>query len=330
MTAFLLALVKLRRNINGKMGKVQTVISNLARNRNFILLLALVVGLLVGESGAVWTEPLVLPLLALVMTLSALNVTSDKFASAKNTARIVLFSILLNYVILGGAILLLARWISDDNQLWEGFVMLAIVPPAVAVVPFSYTLGGSVLFSLIGMTSTYLAALIIMPLALIYFFGLESFDLLRLVLILGELVIAPLIVSRLLLYAKIERHIKRFQSPVINWSFFIVIFTIIGLNRQAFTTNFTVLFKVGIIAVIISFGLGHLIELFSKLLKIRQETRVSAMILGTAKNYALAGGLSLSLLGDRAAIPASISVFFGILFMVWLGFYFQKTNKKPL
>ena len=103
---------------------------------------------------------------------------------------------------------------------------------------------------------------------------------------------------------------------------------IIGLNRQVFTTDFSVLVRVGIVAVIISFGLGHLIELFSKLLKINHETRVSAMIMGTAKNYSLAGGISLSLLSDKAAMPASVSLFFGVLFMVWLGFYFRWKNSR--
>jgi len=306
------------------MVRTLTVIGKLFRNRNFILIFALASGLLIGEQGAIKTEPTVLPLLALIITLSALNVSSQKLTSAKDILRIILFSLLLNYLILGGAILLLAKWLVDDNELWMGFIMLAIVPPAPAVVPFSYTLGGNVIFSLVGMTGAYLAALIIMPVAMIYFFGLELFDPMRLVLILVELVIAPIIISRILLYAKAARHIERFRSPVTNWSFFIIIFTIIGLNRQAFTTDFTVLFKIGIVAIVISFGLGHLLELFSRFLKIKYKSRISIMLMGTAKNYSLAGGLSLSLLSNRSAIPASICVFFGILFIVWLGFYFRK------
>ena len=44
----------------------------------------------------------------------------------------ILISLLLNYLVLGGIILLMARWLIDDSELWAGFAIIAAVPPAVA------------------------------------------------------------------------------------------------------------------------------------------------------------------------------------------------------
>jgi len=54
----------------------------LLRNRNFILSLALALGLLLGQ-GARWTERLVLPALAFVMMLSTTSVTGSLFRSPR-------------------------------------------------------------------------------------------------------------------------------------------------------------------------------------------------------------------------------------------------------
>ena len=77
-----------------------TTLSKLFKNRNFILILAIVLGLTIGEPGATRTQPLVLPLLALVMTLSATNITSREFSSLKNMPRPIITSLLLNYVVM--------------------------------------------------------------------------------------------------------------------------------------------------------------------------------------------------------------------------------------
>ena len=75
-------------------------------------------------------------------------------------SRTALNSLLLNYVILGGIILLMGRWLINDSEFWAGLVILAAVPLAVAVVPFSYILGANTVFSLTGFITTCQAALI--------------------------------------------------------------------------------------------------------------------------------------------------------------------------
>jgi BASS family bile acid:Na+ symporter len=301
-------------------------VRRLPRNRNFILLLAITLGLSIGEPVASRTEPLILPLLALVMTLSAMNITSREFTSMREMPRTILLSIFLNYILMGSVILLLAWWLINDKDLWTGFVVLATVPPAVAVVPFSYILGGNTLFSLIGMTGAYLAALIIMPSVMAIFLGTGFFNPVKLLMILGELILIPIVLSRVLIFTGLSKRIGPWRGTIINWSFFVALFTIVGLNRQAFFSELDILLRIAAIAIIISFVLGHIIEFVAKALHVDNETNVSLVLMGSMKNYGLATGILLTLFGERAAIPASVCAVFGVLRIVWLGFYYRKRS----
>ncbi len=122
------------------------IVSKLFRNRNFILVLSIVIGLAVGEKVAVLTRPAVLPVLALIMTLSTTSITSREFTSIKTMPGRILIALLINYVVMGGIILLMGRWLIDDSELWTGLVVIAAVPPAIAAVPWTYVLGGDTLF----------------------------------------------------------------------------------------------------------------------------------------------------------------------------------------
>ena len=309
--------------------KALVAAGKLFRNRNFILVLSLVSGLIIGEPGAYLVQPLVIPLLVLVMTVSALNMSFRQFASVQNVTRIVLISLLFNYVILGGLTLVLAKWLITDEQLLVGFVVYALVPTAIAVVPFSYELKGNIPFSLIGMTGSYLAALIILPAGMFYLLGANVFDPTSLLITLGQLIVLPIFISRILFHLKVSRHIERWRGSIINWSLFFVIFALISLNRQALLTDFNVLIRTSVIAVLTLFLLVYFLEYGAKALSVKHETTVSVILLGTLKNYAMAGGILLSLFGERSALPPAIFVFYGVFMVVWLGYRFSKHDEPP-
>jgi len=260
------------------------------------------------------------------MTLSATSITSRDFTSFKAMPKQILISLLLNYLVMGGITLLMAWWLIDDRELWTGFVVVAAVPPAVAVVPFSFILGGNTLFSLIGLAGAYLVALALMPAIMVLFLGTGFFDPVDLLLILGQLVIIPIVVSRILVFTGLAPRLNRWRGTMVNWSFFIVFFTIVGLNRQAFFGEFDVLLRVAIIAFVISFVLGHIIELVTRALHLSRETSISLILMGSLKNYGLASGVLLTLFSERAAMAASVCAVFGILRFVWLGFHLKKTK----
>lgn len=302
---------------------MKTII-NLLRNRNFIFLFAIAVGFAVGEGVAVRTQPVVMPALALVMTLSTATITYRDLASIKTMPRTILSSLLLNYVVMGGIMILLATWLINDSELWAGLVIIAAVPPAVAVVPFSYMLGGNTVLSLTGLIVAYLAALVLTPAIMMLFLDVGFLNPVELLSILGQLIVIPLVVSRILLFTGLTRNINKWRGTVVNWSFFIVVFTIVGLNRQVFFGNFDVLLKITIIAILVSFILGFAIELIAKTLHIDRATNVSLILMGTKKNYGLASVIALTLLSEKAAVPGTICLVFAILHTVWLSFHFKK------
>ena len=279
---------------------------------------------LAAGQGATWIEPLLLPALAVSMTLTTIDITNHDLASIKSTPRPILISLLLNYVVMGSATLLMTRWLISDRELWGGFATIIAMPPAIAVVPFSYMLGGNTTFSLTGLVATYLAALALTPAMMVLFLDVGFFNPLELLSTLGQLVVIPLVLSRILLFTGLTRNINKWRGTVVNWSFFVVVFTIIGLNRQVFFGNLDVVLKIAIIAIITTFVLGFAIELIAKARRIDQPTNVSLILFGTKKNYGLASVIALTLLSERAAIPGTIFLVFAILHTVFLSFHFKK------
>jgi len=239
--------------------------------------------------------------------------------------RSIVTSLLLNYVIMGGVILLLATWLIDDSELWSGFVVVAAVPLGFAVVPLSYILGGNTAFSLIGLVASYLAALVVTPAIMVTFLGIDLLNPIKLLLTLGQLIVIPLVLSRILLLTGLNRYIARWEKTLVSLGFFVVIFTIIGLNRNAFFEQFDILLKASIIAFAMNFILGYAIELIAKAMHIDHATNVSLTLIGSKKNTGLASVIALTSLTRRAAIPGAVSLVFTAFHTVWLMLHFKKS-----
>jgi BASS family bile acid:Na+ symporter len=236
----------------------------------------------------------------------------------------------MNYLCLGGVLLVLNVLLIRDEALRSGFVLLAAVPPAVAVVPFTLFLNGSNTFSLVGMLGAYLAALIITPLMGVGFLGSKSIDPMKLAIIMVELVLLPLIFSRVLLWLRLASPLERIKGTLTNWSFFILTYTIVGLNREIFLREPLFLLPVALIAVASTFLLGWGIKRMGKSFQLEPRTLVSMVLLGTLKNYGLAGGLALALFSERTAVPATVSTVFSIVYIIWLEFVKRRGDRNSL
>jgi BASS family bile acid:Na+ symporter len=226
----------------------------------------------------------------------------------------------MNFGVLGGALLGLNALIIRNEAFATGFIILATVPPAVAVIPFTGLLKGDSSYSLIGAIGCYLGALVIMPVMALAFLGTNVIQPGKLIIILLELILAPLAASRLLLWTGVSRRLEAVKGTVTNWSFFLITYTIVGLNRELFLHHTLSLAPVALIAVASTFLLGALIQGVGKLLNLDPATVVSLVLLGTLKNYALAGGLALTLFDRHTALPATVSTVFMIVYIIWLGF----------
>ncbi len=300
----------------------------LLRDRNFIMLLGLVVGLAWG-GGARFVEPLILPGLALVMTLSTMGISGNLFRPVSTIFRPSVAGIVMSYVVFAGFTLTLSLLFVRDPALRTGFVLLAAVPPAVAVIPFTFFLKGDTAFSLIGTIGAYLGGLVIMPLITLLFIGADFFDPLKVVVVLLQLIIAPIIVSRILTWARLNRYLEPVKGTIINWTFGVFTFTVVGLNRDVFLHRPGSLVSALVIAVLSMFVLGWLIERCSRLAGLRDEVATSLVLLGTLKNYGIAGGIALALFSREAAMPSTISAVVMILYVIWLEYRKRWTAARP-
>jgi BASS family bile acid:Na+ symporter len=232
--------------------------------------------------------------------------------------------LLINYLVMGGIILLMGRFLIEDRDIWTGLVIIAAVPPAAAAIPWTNILGGDTLFSLISLLVAYLISIVVTPTVMIAFLGAGSLNPLELLILVGQFILIPLALSRIILFAGVDKYVDKWRGTIVNWGFFIVLFTIIGLNRQAFFGEFDILIRLSIIAITTSFGLSYATERVAKAFGAKQETIISLILVGIMKNFGLASGIALALFGERAAIPASIMTVFFVSRTLWLNFHFKK------
>jgi BASS family bile acid:Na+ symporter len=298
------------------------------RNRDFILVSAVVCGLGLGR-GAIWTQPLVLPALAVVMTLSTMGIRSEMLRSPRELWRPALSGLLLNYLVLGGIILGLSFLMIREPAMNDGFVLLVAVPPAIAVIPFTEFLKGNTTFSLLATVACYLGALIITPLMALRFWGTSFIAPGLLVMVIVELIAAPLLISRVLLWTSVAARLEPIKGTITNWSFFLVMFTIVGMNRELFLHRPLSLLPVAVIALVSTFLLGAVIAKLCRSLGIDRSTLTSLVLLGTLKNYGIAGGLALTLFSKKTAIPAAVSSVFMIVYIIWLDFEKRRITSEP-
>jgi bile acid:Na+ symporter, BASS family len=287
------------------------------------MLLALAVGLMWGR-GAHWLESLMLPALAVVMTLSTLSVSGAAFRSLRATALPALLGLGFSYLIHGGVLLALNALLIRERDLWTGFVILASVPPAVAVIPYSVFLKGNTNFSLMGTVGSYVGALVVTPVWLATLLGTGFMDPLKLLVVLLELIVGPLVLSRVLLRTGLAQVIQPTKGAITNWSFFLVIYVMVGLNREVFLQSPQQLVPVVIISILSTFFLGWLIEYVAGRIGVKSSTTISLVLLGTFKNYGLAGGLSLVFFNAQSAVPTTVTSVISVLYIIWLEFKGRK------
>ncbi|NPU85048.1 MAG: hypothetical protein HPY65_11220 [Syntrophaceae bacterium] len=254
-----------------------------------------------------------------MLTLSTLGISNDLFRKPGKLIVPSLTGIFLNYLVLGNVIIVLSALLIREDLLWKGFVLMAAVPPAVAVIPFTTYLRGDLFVSLVGTVGGYLGGLVLMPLMLFCLLGGDFADPLLLIQHALVLIVLPLAASRLILWRGWDLRIRPVRGPLTDWGFFLVIYAITGLNQDILFRNPAVLIPIAAIAFATTFVLGFLVGRVAKFFRVKDETATSLILLGTLKNYGLTGGLALSLFGREAALPAAVGSLFLILYYIWLG-----------
>jgi len=280
---------------------------SLLKNSSFILLLSIALGLAFPEPARV-TEGFITPALMLMMAFSLTEVDIGQIVAWRTYLKGAIWGLFLNYGLLSGLILLLSYNLPDE-ALRQGFIVMAAVPPAVAVLPMTRTLQGDAILSLCSEAFSYLASLLLMPAIIFVLTSQTGISLSYLVQISLALILLPVLASRVAVRIPL--------NPVlpINLGFFLVTYTMIGLNHDALWQGSA---SVAAIALERTFAIGLIIFAAAILAGQRRSKAISYTLLGSYKNLGLAAAVSLMLFGPAAGLPSAFAVLAETAFFILL------------
>ncbi len=293
-------------------------IKGLVSNSGFIIVAALVLGILTGFSF----HPKEATYLTLG-TIMALSLTRIDFEKLRHSGKKELgLPVLLVYGFAPMMLLVPAYFLIDNPDFMKGIVILALVPSAVGVVAFSGILEGDVELALAGTASVYIASLILTPLLTWAILG-EGIDEMAIVRSLVILVIVPLVVSRVLARAKIDEKAGSVKGDAINILFFFLILNIVGSNRSAFFIEPGELFSLSFVCFMKTFVAGSIVFFTMMKLNHSYEESMTYTLFGAFKNGGLAVALSMVIFGPAATVPAAISVVFDFGSLTYYQYVFR-------
>lgn len=292
-------------------------IKNLLRDRNFILILSLVFGLSFPQLAR-YTERVLLLLLMFVMMISMTGITEKILDSPGRWVKTIAVSLALNYFMLGGAMILLSFILKLPDSYRVGFIVLASAPPAIAVIPFTNFLGGDPDYSMVGFTACYIGAFLLTPLTLSTFLGSQPGFQLRILTLLSQLIIVPFLLSRVLVRYGVDEKMETNKGTMVNWSFFVIIYTIVGLNNEVFLREPLSLVPLAAIAVVVTFIMGYIVEKLSESLKVGSGKILSNVLLATSKNSGFAAGIAITLFSVESTVPSTLTTVFMLLYVIFL------------
>lgn len=279
-------------------------------NYAFIVTISLLLGLVTGGSPVFQSE-ITIVALAIMMTLS-LSEVDIVTGLLRGIAGKAATAVLLNYVLLTGLILGISAFFEGDIR--EGWILMAAVPSAVAVVPFSYMLRADTRLALVGTTAIYFFSLIIAPGITVICLG-QGIDQFRLVFTIIVLIIIPILLSRM---PKLRSYSRRRKTPMINLCFGVLIFVMTGANNSAFAEEPSLVFWVSVASFLRTFAVGLAILLVLRLLGTPSFTTKVYVLFSSYKNLGLTAALAMTLISYEAAIPATICIPFELIWLIFL------------
>lgn len=305
------------------MSKVFKIINH----RDFVLTLALVSGLILGERTTPLAE-ISVPVLALVMVFATTGFTFKSWIPLKNAIYPLALSTLLNFIVFGLVIILLS-WIFFGEQAmfsyYIGFVLVAASPPGPSVIPFSTMLRGDTNFSVTGVFGLHIIAMVLTPLTLLLFLGQTLIDPLRIFYIMVQLIIIPLIISRFLRHPSVLPFIENIRETVIKWGFFLVITPIMGMSSSIFFSEPGIVFIMSLILIIAMYIMGFLYHVFMTRKGMSRDVIVSSTFMMTTKSSAFSAVAAFNFFQGEpmVALPSAVVSVFVTLFIIVYSFFLR-------
>ncbi len=139
--------------------------------------------------------------------------------------------------------------------------------------------------------------------------------------------LVPIIASRFLLYKPVFKYVTKIRGKAVDWGFAIIIFTAVGMNRDVFFSDPTILMLSSIVLLSATFGIGSLFEFFSKKAGIKYERNITQVLLLTIKSSGFSVVTAMTLFGKEAAIPSAILAVIVLLYLLYLSIRLEFKKK---
>jgi BASS family bile acid:Na+ symporter len=221
--------------------------------------------------------------------------------------KIILLAFIVHFILLPVVILSFGYFFG--SPLWEGFVVMAAVPPAVAVVPVTKMLHGNVQQTIISLSFLYIIALVLTPIILLVFLG-EQVAFGNMLETVVKFIILPLIFSRFLRRLPLS---SKQNSILVNVCFFLVMFAIVGLNRMALVQDTYLLILLTAVIMIRTIGTALAVFIIGEKRNEDREIVIPLALFASFKNDGLGLLIAATVLPPLASVPFIIAIIFEMI-----------------
>ena len=283
----------------------------------YIFPLAILLGFLF-PALAEGKEFLLIPIIIVMLSLSLKDLAFTRFFERPSPTTIRLVA--MSYVLLTGMTALGAIFMVQSVPYTNAMLMFALMPPAILVVSLSYLYDGDMKEAFTAEVLTYLAALIIIPGASYLLFRdvVQPFKLFESV---ALVILLPLFLSRLVRY--VDQQVYKLKKENIKIAITFLVgssaFIIIGVNRELLFTDLRDLILVGVLIVLLRFGIGTLVFMLTK--NADRKMRPLYVLFATLKNGNAAAAFTVLLFSEQALVPFAMNAVidpFYLIFTEWL------------
>ncbi len=296
-----------------------SLIKNLAASSNLLFVAAVILGIFLPQAKPL-IFVLILPALTILLTVTLLRFPRGFFRHLRKLVPSILLGNLMNYLLLGNVIILGSIFLIRDEKIWIGMILVAAVPSAVHILSLGEKMRADKPLTFAGLAGTYMAAIILIPLIGLAFLKYIPISYEKLIVLVLALVVLPLIFSRIAVDRNWDAAIEKRAGLVTEVCFFIIFYAVASANAQlikGWPVELLFICAVAILSIVpfvITFFFIH------KLHKVPDHALISLLLLGTMKNYGLAGAIALYVFHNETALPALIFATFMFFYSIGLKF----------
>lgn len=292
---------------------------------NIIFVMALICGF-AFPGGLQVGKILILPALMIIITITLLRFPRGFFRHIGSLLYSSVRGNVLNYLVLGNFIILTSAFLIKKQELWVGMVLVAAMPSSLEIILTGILLKIEKHYVFTSIAGTYLGALLIVPLVGLCFLNYMNINYWNIIVLILCLIFLPLVISRLAVEKEWDKTIKKYEDRSIDYCNFVVFYAI-AANSRDYLTNFSPDLA---IIVVIAFTSTFVFYFAIRRIGIYfhgQENKINFFILlGTMKDYGLAGGIALTFFNPEVAIPSLVFAVFTFIYLNWLRYKTRHIN----